>query len=171
MKRIRLVGVNRTTGSVPWAASSRTVQIDTSSSSATSRVVKSFFGTLSVTATRLVSAEPRRTLAVVGLDEIRARLTAEQEDVPGYLTPERASDWAALTDDELFRLRRKIEHENHWHYSTRLENELTTRLIQALSALRVSSDRASRRLNLLTVVLVLLTVIIAVFTVVTAVKS
>ncbi len=101
----------------------------------------------------------------MSLDEIRARLTPEQEDEPGYLTPNLASHWAALTDDELFRLRRKIERENQWNFATRLENELTTRLIQALNALRSSSDKAAARLYWLTWALVALSVVIAAFTV------
>ena len=105
-----------------------------------------------------------RTVGVVSFDEIRARLTPENEDEPGYLTPQKASDWAALTDDELFRLRRKIERENHWHFAKVLENELTTRLIHALSRARESSDAAAQRLERLTWALVLLSIVIAVFT-------
>lgn len=101
----------------------------------------------------------------MSLDEIRAHLTPEREDEPGYLTPGRASDWAALTDDELFRLRRKIERDNLWNYATRLENELMTRLIHALSRSRESSDAAARRLELLTWALIVLTIVIATFTI------
>jgi hypothetical protein len=101
----------------------------------------------------------------MGLDEIRAHLTPEREDEQGFIVPERASDWAALTDDELFVLRRKIERDNMWNYATRLENELNTRLIQALSALRKSNDDAASRLYGLTVALVVLTVVIAAFTI------
>ena len=32
----------------------------------------------------------------MSLDEIRAHLTVEQENEPGYLYPARAADWAAL---------------------------------------------------------------------------
>jgi hypothetical protein len=46
-----------------------------------------------------------------------------------------------------------------------LENELTTRLIHALSHLRQSSDAAARRLETLTWALVGLTIVIAAFTV------
>jgi hypothetical protein len=99
------------------------------------------------------------------LDEIRAHLTPAKEDEPGYLTPEKASDWAALTDDELFRLRRKIERDNMWHYATRLENELSTRLIHALSATREASDAAAKKLANLTWALIVLTVVIAGFTI------
>jgi hypothetical protein len=101
----------------------------------------------------------------MSLDEVRFHLTPDREDEPGYITPEKASDWAALTDDELFVLRRKIERDNLWNFATRLENELTTRLILALSGLRRSSDTAARRLELLTRVLVLLTIVIAVFSI------
>lgn len=107
----------------------------------------------------------------MSLDEIRAHLAPEREDEPGYLTPQRASDWAALTDEELFRLRRKIERDNLWNYATRLENELTTRLIQALSRLHSSSEAAAIRLERLTRALLLLTVVIAIFTIAVFVKA
>jgi hypothetical protein len=48
------------------------------------------------------------------MDEIKAHLTPEKADDPGYLIPQKASDWAALTDDELFRLRRELEHASQW---------------------------------------------------------
>lgn len=99
------------------------------------------------------------------LDEIRAHLTAEKEDEPGFLTPDRASDWAALTDDELFRLRRKVERDNMWNIQSRIENELATRLIHGLAASRKSSDDAASKLTNLTWALLLLTVVIAGFTI------
>lgn len=101
----------------------------------------------------------------MSLDEIRAYLTPEAEDKEGYLTPEKASDWAALTDEELFVLRRKIERDNLWNFATRLENELNTRLIQAMSQLRQSSDDAAARIAKLTWALIVLTIVIAVFTI------
>lgn len=99
------------------------------------------------------------------LNEIRAHLAPEKEDEPGYVTTTRASDWAALTDDELFRLRRKIERDNKWRFDVIVQNELTTRLIHALSAARESSDAAAGKLANLTWALILLTVVIAGFTV------
>jgi len=101
----------------------------------------------------------------VSLDEIRARLTPGNADEVGYLIPQEASHWAALTDEELFRLRRKVERENLWNFQARVENELTTRLIQALTHLRQSSDDAAKRLETLTWTRVGLTIVIAAFTV------
>lgn len=101
----------------------------------------------------------------MSLDEVRAHLTPEKEDEDGYIVPRDASGWAGLTDDELFRLRRKIERDNQWRYDTRIQNELTTRLIQALSALRSSSDDAAARLYGLTWALLVLTLVIAAFTI------
>ena len=101
----------------------------------------------------------------MSLDDIRFHLTPDKENEQGFVLPEKASDWAALTDDELFRLRRKVERDNVWKVAARIENELTTRLIQALSALRQSSDEVAGRLTWLTWVLVFLTVVIAAFTV------
>lgn len=101
----------------------------------------------------------------MSLEDIRYHLTPEREDKEGFALPTRASDWAALTNDEIFRLRRKIERDNRWPYSAQLENEMTTRLIQAMGRLQRSSDVAASRLYLLTWALVVLTVVIAAFTV------
>ena len=52
------------------------------------------------------------------LDELRQHLTEETQDQSGYLTPKRASQLAALTHDELWRLYRKIAFANqHPHFS------------------------------------------------------
>ena len=61
-------------------------------------------------------------------------------------------------------LRRKVERDNMWNLQPRIESELNTRLILALSALRSSSDAAAQRLERLTW-LVAFTVVIAAFTV------
>lgn len=64
-KRILLVGVNLTAGRTPRSAKQRTVNTDTDSSSATSRVVSSRFGTVALSRTRLESGGERRVSEAV----------------------------------------------------------------------------------------------------------
>lgn len=99
------------------------------------------------------------------LDELRQHLTEEAQDQSGYLTPSRASQLAALTDDELWRLYRKIAFANQHPHSVMIEHEMRARLIAALTGFRESSEKASKRLEFLTWVLVVLTVVIVVFTI------
>jgi len=114
---------------------------------------------------RCVRTPEYRDRPMSSLDDVRAHPTAEREDEQGYAIPAQPSDWAALTDDEFFRLRRKIEHENRWRFDLMIQNELASRLIHALALTRASSDAAAKRLAWLTVVLVVLTVVIAGFTI------
>ena len=69
-----------------------------------------------------------------------------------------ASDLAAMTDGEL------IERASEWTQHTPFEMELQRRLIEATQAFKVSMDRSSRTIIILTVALVALTVVIAVLT-------
>jgi hypothetical protein len=99
------------------------------------------------------------------LDEIRAHLTPESEDELLYLTPGTPSQLAQLTEPELFRLFRKVAMANTWPTNTQVEYEMMARLIMALEEHSHASDRAARRLETLTKVLVTLTIVIAIFTI------
>jgi len=94
------------------------------------------------------------------VEQMRAYLAPEQEDEDGFLTPSKPSQLRALTDDELFRMLRKVAFANHWPLNAKVEYEATARLIAALKDFRRSSDRAAALLVVLTIALVVLTAVI-----------
>jgi hypothetical protein len=63
------------------------------------------------------------------------------------------------------RLYRKMSHANLHSWDRRIELELIGRFTVALKGFRLASERASRRLEVATWVLIALTVVIAFFTV------
>jgi hypothetical protein len=99
------------------------------------------------------------------LEQMRGYLTDETVDESSYLTPKKQSELVALSDEEVLRLYRKIAFANKHPWTVVFEHEMRGRLIQALAALRESSEKASKRLEGLTWALVGLTVVIAIFTV------
>ena len=82
------------------------------------------------------------------LKHVRANL--QDPDDLGYVFPEKVSGWAALTDDELLRLFRKVAAANMWNIDTRFGHEFSGRLILALKESASTAAIASRRLELLT---------------------
>lgn len=74
-----------------------------------------------------------------------------------YSTPNKPSELSGQTDDELFRLLRKVAFSNNWPFDAKVQFEATARLIAALKDFKESSDRTGRWLIFLTVVLVVLT--------------
>jgi hypothetical protein len=81
------------------------------------------------------------------LDAIRQHLTEEAQDEEGYQVPPRPSLLAALSDDEIWRLYRKIAFANLHPHSVMIEHEMRARLVRALNGFRESSEKASRRLE------------------------
>jgi hypothetical protein len=77
-----------------------------------------------------------------------------------YNVPDKPSQLTSLTDEELFRLLRKVAFANRWSFDTKVQFEATSRLIGALEDFKTSSDRSAKVLIALTVVLVLLTAVI-----------
>jgi hypothetical protein len=84
----------------------------------------------------------------------------QDPDHLSYNTPERPSELTSLTDDELFRLLRKVAFANYWQFDTKVQFEATARLIAALKDFKKSSDRTGWALIFLTLVLVVLTVVL-----------
>jgi hypothetical protein len=82
-----------------------------------------------------------------------------------YNTPDRPSELTALSDDDLFRLLRKVAFANHWGFDSQVQFEATGRLIAALKDFKASSDRSSRVLIWLTGVLIALTIVLVVLTI------
>jgi hypothetical protein len=95
----------------------------------------------------------------------KVRSSLQNPDDLAYVFPESVSVWAALTDDELLRLFRKVAAANLWNVDTRIGHEFSGRLIAALTKSASAAATSSRRLELLTWALVALTVVIAVGTV------
>jgi hypothetical protein len=85
---------------------------------------------------------------------------APQGDDPDsltYVTPNKPSELTALTDDDLFRLLRKIAFANNWPFDAKVQFEATGRLIAALKEFKQSSDRSATVMIVLTIVLIGLT--------------
>lgn len=81
----------------------------------------------------------------------------EDPDDFGYLIPDRPSQLTSLSDEDLFRLLRKVAFANMWQFDTKVQFEATARLIAALKEFKASSDRASKAVIFLTLILVVLT--------------
>jgi hypothetical protein len=88
----------------------------------------------------------------------------DQDDL-SYNVPGKPSELTALTDEELFRLLRKVAFANRWPFDAKVQFEATARLIEALKDFKASSDRSAKVLIGLTVVLVILTAVIVWLTV------
>ncbi len=89
---------------------------------------------------------------------------ADPDDL-SYVMPDKPSELTALTDEQLFRLLRKVAFANHWSFDTKVQFEATARLIAALKDFKTSSDRSAAVLIFLTVVLVILTAVLVWLTV------
>jgi hypothetical protein len=72
--------------------------------------------------------------------------------------PETAEDWEAMTDSQVV----TIGQDYGAHVSVAAQAEMVRRLIVALDRLRNASEKASRRLELLTAVLIVLTVVLVI---------
>jgi len=70
-----------------------------------------------------------------------------------------------MSDQELFRLLRKVAFANHWPFDSQVQFEATARLISALNDFKASSDRSSQVLIALTVVIIVLTLVLVGLTV------
>jgi hypothetical protein len=88
-----------------------------------------------------------------------------QDDVTHYLTPSRPSAIAELSIPELQRLYRKLAFANRHAWARQIELELIGRFTGALEYFSEASAIASKKLTLLTWVLVVLTVMVAAFTI------
>jgi hypothetical protein len=82
----------------------------------------------------------------------------DPEDVPGFTMPTKASELRDMSDEQLFRLVRRVGVENRWPISAKVEFEATGRLISALKDFKRTSAITAWVLIFLTVVLVGLTV-------------
>ena len=82
------------------------------------------------------------------------------EDDLGYTFPSKPSELRGLADDELAATYRKLAYPNRHPLSTMVEQELSVRLVAALVGFKRASDRASRALIQLTLVLVILTAVL-----------
>jgi hypothetical protein len=95
---------------------------------------------------------------VVSADEHRVlEHRPDDPDDLGYNVPDRPSKLAALPNDQLFRLLRKVAFANNWQFDAKVQFEATARLISALKDFKRSSDRAASALIFLTIVLIALT--------------
>jgi len=84
---------------------------------------------------------------------------ADPDDLQ-YNTPGQPSELTALSDEDLFRLLRKVAFANHWRFDTQVQFEAEGRLIAALKEFKSSSDRSAEALIRLTIVLVILTLVL-----------
>jgi hypothetical protein len=89
----------------------------------------------------------------------------DDPDDLAYVTPNRPSELALLTDEDLFRLLHKVAFANKWPFDAKVQFEATARLIAALKDFKASSDRSAKVLIGLTVVLIILTAVIVWLTV------
>jgi hypothetical protein len=92
-------------------------------------------------------------------------LAPHRQDEPGYFVPQKPSEMAGLSDEEVMRLYRKIAFSNKHQWDRQIELELIGRFTIALKGFREASETASSRLERLTWALILLTIVIAFFTV------
>lgn len=74
----------------------------------------------------------------------------QDPDDLSYNTPDRPSELTSLTDEELFRLLRKVAFANRWSFDAKVQFEATARLISALRGFKRSSDRSAAVLIFLT---------------------
>lgn len=95
---------------------------------------------------------------------------ADPDDLQ-YNTPEKPSELTALSDDDLFRLLRKVAFANLWRFDTQVQFETEGRLIAALKEFKTSSDRSAQALIALTVVLIILTLVLVGLTIVLLVRQ
>jgi hypothetical protein len=77
-----------------------------------------------------------------------------------YNVPEKPSQLLALSDENLFRLLRKVAFANDWQFDTKVQFEATARQIAALKDFRNAADRSSRWLITLTAVLIVMTAVL-----------
>jgi hypothetical protein len=90
---------------------------------------------------------------------------ADDPDDLTYVMPDKPSQLTALTDDDLFRLLRKVAFANKWSFDAKVQFEATGRLIAALKEFKQSSDRSANVMIILTLVLVGLTAVLVWLTV------
>lgn len=88
-----------------------------------------------------------------------AAANADEDDL-SYTFPSRPSELRRLTDEELAVVYRKVAYANQHPFDAKVEQELSIRLVAALVGFRRASDRASRVLIGLTVVLIVLTAVL-----------
>ncbi len=81
----------------------------------------------------------------------------EDEDNLGFSFPDVPSQLRGLPNDAFFRLWRKLAFAGKYPFDRMVEHELRTRMIVSMTDFKKASDRASRVLIALTVVLVVLT--------------
>ena len=96
----------------------------------------------------------------------RGLVLRSRHDEAAEPTPTRPSELTALSDEDMFRILRKVAFANYWGFDTQVQFEATGRLIAALKDFKRSSDWSSRVLIALTIALVVLTAMIVVLTVV-----
>ena len=78
------------------------------------------------------------------LDQMREYLRPEREDDLGLVTPNTPSQLIALSDEELFRLVRKLSFANRWPVSEQVQFEATGRQIEAIDELLAETKRTNR---------------------------
>jgi hypothetical protein len=98
------------------------------------------------------------------LKNLRAGL--KNPDDLSVALPQTVSEWAALTDDELLGVFRKMAAANLWTIDTRFGHEFSGRLIDALKKSAEAAATSSRRLERMTRALVWLTMVLVGLTIV-----
>lgn len=88
----------------------------------------------------------------------------DDPDDLSYNFPTKPSLLVALSDDDMFRLLRKVAYANNWGFDSKVQFEATGRLIAALRDFKRSSDKAAARILALTIALVALTVALVAMT-------
>jgi hypothetical protein len=84
----------------------------------------------------------------------------EDPDDLSYSIPTKPSELTALSDEEMFRVLHKTGFANKWPVDAKIQFEATARLIAALKDFRRSSDRASKVMIVLTILIAALTVVL-----------
>src|SRR4051794_33364509 len=84
----------------------------------------------------------------------------DDPDDLSFNAPSKPSELVALSDEEMFRLLRKMAFANTWPPRDVMRFEATARLIAALKDFKTSSDKAARGLFWVTVALVVLTIVL-----------
>lgn len=89
---------------------------------------------------------------------------ADEDDLSFHM-PTKPSQLVGLSDEDMFRMLRKVAFANKWQLDAKVQFEATARLIAALKDFKRASDFASKVLIGLTAMIVVLTVVLVWLTV------
>lgn len=91
-------------------------------------------------------------------------MTDDLDDLE-FTSPKKPSDLAAMTDEELLTLLRKVSFANSWHLDAKMRHEVAVRQVIALREFQASAGRSSDTIERLTRWLIVLTGVIVALTI------